>query len=157
MKNLCPGELDEKEIEIEVQAGGSGLPMFEIPGMPGAQMGAINIGDIFGKLGGKLSLDLQLSAMQTTGNGRILSNPKILTSNNKEAKISSGTDIPIRIVSATATTSGGSNGSKLSIRLPGETPLIQAKMPSASSPPARAPGQASPPFHNWAISSGLAR
>ena len=26
--------------------------MFEIPGMPGAQMGAINIGDIFGKLGG---------------------------------------------------------------------------------------------------------
>ena len=28
------------------------MPMFEIPGMPGAQMGAINIGDIFGKLGG---------------------------------------------------------------------------------------------------------
>ena len=27
--------------------------MFEIPGMPGAQMGAINIGDIFGKMGGK--------------------------------------------------------------------------------------------------------
>ncbi len=32
--------------------GGGGMPMFEIPGMPGAQMGAINIGDIFGKLGG---------------------------------------------------------------------------------------------------------
>src|SRR5262249_6953271 len=29
-----------------------GMPMFEIPGMPGAQMGAISIGDIFGKLGG---------------------------------------------------------------------------------------------------------
>jgi ATP-dependent HslUV protease ATP-binding subunit HslU len=29
------------------------MPMFEIPGMPGAQMGAINLGDIFGKLGGK--------------------------------------------------------------------------------------------------------
>jgi ATP-dependent HslUV protease ATP-binding subunit HslU len=28
------------------------MPMFEIPGMPGAQMGAINIGDIFGKMGG---------------------------------------------------------------------------------------------------------
>jgi ATP-dependent HslUV protease ATP-binding subunit HslU len=28
------------------------MPMFEIPGMPGAQLGAINIGDIFGKLGG---------------------------------------------------------------------------------------------------------
>jgi ATP-dependent HslUV protease ATP-binding subunit HslU len=51
-RKLRAGELDEKEIEIEVQAGGSGLPMFEIPGMPGAQMGAISIGDIFGKLGG---------------------------------------------------------------------------------------------------------
>ncbi|HET7912435.1 MAG TPA: ATP-dependent protease ATPase subunit HslU [Pseudolabrys sp.] len=51
-KKLRSGELNDKEIEIEVQAGSSGMPMFEIPGMPGAQMGAINIGDIFGKLGG---------------------------------------------------------------------------------------------------------
>ena len=51
-KKLRTGELDDKEIEIEVQAGGSGMPLFEIPGMPGAQMGAISIGDIFGKLGG---------------------------------------------------------------------------------------------------------
>jgi ATP-dependent HslUV protease ATP-binding subunit HslU len=50
-KKLRDGELNDKEIEIEVQAGAS-MPMFEIPGMPGAQMGAINIGDIFGKLGG---------------------------------------------------------------------------------------------------------
>ena len=51
-KKLRSGELDDKEIEIEVQAGGSGMPMIDIPGMPGAQMGAISIGDIFGKLGG---------------------------------------------------------------------------------------------------------
>jgi ATP-dependent HslUV protease ATP-binding subunit HslU len=52
-KKLRAGELNDKEIEIEVAAsGGGGMPMFEIPGMPGAQMGAINIGDIFGKLGG---------------------------------------------------------------------------------------------------------
>jgi ATP-dependent HslUV protease ATP-binding subunit HslU len=51
-KKLRAGELNDKEIEIEVQASG-GMPMFEIPGMPGAQMGAINIGDIFGKLGGR--------------------------------------------------------------------------------------------------------
>jgi ATP-dependent HslUV protease ATP-binding subunit HslU len=51
-KKLRAGELNDKEIEIETQAGGSGMPMFEIPGMPGAQMGAINIGDIFGKMGG---------------------------------------------------------------------------------------------------------
>ena len=52
-KRLRAGELDDKEIEIELQSGGGGgMPMFEIPGMPGAQMGAISIGDIFGKLGG---------------------------------------------------------------------------------------------------------
>src|SRR6202142_1052703 len=51
-KKLRAGELNDKEIDIEVQAGGSGMPLFEIPGMPGAQMGGISIGDIFGKLGG---------------------------------------------------------------------------------------------------------
>jgi ATP-dependent HslUV protease ATP-binding subunit HslU len=49
-RRLRTGELDDKEIEIEVQASG-GMPLFEIPGMPGAQLGAISIGDIFGKLG----------------------------------------------------------------------------------------------------------
>ena len=51
-KKLRAGELNDKEIEIEIQAAGSGMPLFDIPGMPGAQMGAISIGDIFGKLGG---------------------------------------------------------------------------------------------------------
>ncbi|MBM6593989.1 ATP-dependent protease ATPase subunit HslU [Microvirga pudoricolor] len=53
-KKLRANELDDKEIEIEVQAGGGGMPMFEIPGMPGASVGAINLGDMFGKaLGGR--------------------------------------------------------------------------------------------------------
>ena len=51
-KKLRAGELNDKEIEIEVAAAGGGMPMFEIPGMPGAQMGGINIGDIFGKMAG---------------------------------------------------------------------------------------------------------
>jgi len=51
-KKLRAGELNGKEIEIETQSSG-GMPMFEIPGMPGAQMGAISIGDIFGKMGGR--------------------------------------------------------------------------------------------------------
>ena len=52
-KKLRAGELNDKEIDIEIQSGGGGgLPLFDIPGMPGAQMGAISIGDIFGKLGG---------------------------------------------------------------------------------------------------------
>jgi ATP-dependent HslUV protease ATP-binding subunit HslU len=49
-RKLRAGELNDKEIEVETQSSG-GMPMFEIPGMPGAQMGAISIGDIFGKMG----------------------------------------------------------------------------------------------------------
>ncbi len=53
-QKLRNGELDDSEIEIEVADTGSGLPSFEIPGMPGAQMGMINLNDIFGKaMGGR--------------------------------------------------------------------------------------------------------
>jgi ATP-dependent HslUV protease ATP-binding subunit HslU len=53
-KKLRAGELDDKEIEIEVTQSASSLPMFELPNMPGAAVGAISIGDIFGKaLGGR--------------------------------------------------------------------------------------------------------
>ena len=52
-RKLRAGELNDKDIEVETQTGGGGLPMFEIPGMPGAQMGALNLGDIFGKMGGR--------------------------------------------------------------------------------------------------------
>jgi ATP-dependent HslUV protease ATP-binding subunit HslU len=54
-KMLREGELNDKEIDIEVQdTGGGGLPTFDVPGMPGAQMGMLNLNDIFGKaLGGR--------------------------------------------------------------------------------------------------------
>ena len=48
-KKLRNNELDDKEIDIELQSAQTGMPMFEIPGMPGASMGAISLGDIFGK------------------------------------------------------------------------------------------------------------
>ena len=46
---LRTGELNEKEIEIKVPKNSSGLPTLDIPGMPGAQMGMISLGDVFGK------------------------------------------------------------------------------------------------------------
>jgi ATP-dependent HslUV protease ATP-binding subunit HslU len=55
-KMLRAGSLNDREIEIQVQeSGGLGnLPTFDVPGMPGAQMGMINLNDIFGKaLGGR--------------------------------------------------------------------------------------------------------
>ena len=48
-KRLRNGDLDNNEIEIEVQENNSGLQSFEIPGMPGGNVGMVNLGDILGK------------------------------------------------------------------------------------------------------------
>ena len=49
-KMLREGALAEREIEISViDTGANTMPTMEIPGMPGAQMGMISLGDIFGK------------------------------------------------------------------------------------------------------------
>ena len=47
-KRLRAGEFDDKDIELEMRDAG-GAPMLDIPGMPGAQIGMINLGDMFGK------------------------------------------------------------------------------------------------------------
>ena len=53
-QKLRDGEFDDREIELElVDHGGSGMPTFDIPGMPGAQMGMINLNDIMGKAFGE--------------------------------------------------------------------------------------------------------
>ncbi|MDX1711387.1 MAG: ATP-dependent protease ATPase subunit HslU [Rhodovibrionaceae bacterium] len=47
---LRRGDLDEREVEVQVaDQGGMQLPTMDIPGMPGAQMGMVNLNDIFGK------------------------------------------------------------------------------------------------------------
>jgi ATP-dependent HslUV protease ATP-binding subunit HslU len=48
-RKLRAGELDDKEIELEVADTSNPFPMMEIPGQPGMGMGALNLGDIFGK------------------------------------------------------------------------------------------------------------
>lgn len=75
--------------------GGTGF-LVNLPAAVGAGSGGA-IG--FSLIKNNLGLDLQLSAMESTGKGKVLSNPKILTLDNKEAKISSGRDIPIRVIS----------------------------------------------------------
>jgi ATP-dependent HslUV protease ATP-binding subunit HslU len=53
-KMLREGQLAEKEIEVEVsETGNTGMPTFDIPGMPGSQMGMINLNDMFGKAFGQ--------------------------------------------------------------------------------------------------------
>jgi ATP-dependent HslUV protease ATP-binding subunit HslU len=49
-RKLRDGELNDKEIEIDVKdSGAGGMPSFDIPGMPGASIGMINVGDMLGK------------------------------------------------------------------------------------------------------------
>ncbi len=48
-KRLRDGDLDDNEIEIAISDSGSQMPSFEIPGMPGANVGMINISDMLGK------------------------------------------------------------------------------------------------------------
>src|SRR5690606_9871907 len=48
-KRLRANELNDKEIEIKVTDTGAGIPMFELPGVPGGSIGAINLSDMLGK------------------------------------------------------------------------------------------------------------
>jgi type IV pilus assembly protein PilQ len=55
----------------------------------GLQLGSVN---------GAFNLDVALSALESTGNGRVLSTPRVSTQNNVEAEIKQGTQIPIQTV-----------------------------------------------------------
>jgi len=51
-RSLRAGELYQKEVELEMKDAG-GMPMFEIPGMPNAQISMLNLSDMFGKAFGQ--------------------------------------------------------------------------------------------------------
>ncbi len=49
-KRLRDGDVDDKEIEVELQQAAGGMPMFELPNMPGGgSVSAFSLGDLFGK------------------------------------------------------------------------------------------------------------
>ncbi len=82
-KLLREGSLNEKEIEVEVQDTGGGLPTFEIPGMPGAQMGMVNIGDMLGKAFGgrtktrKMSVEESYNVLIAEESDKLLDQEKV--------------------------------------------------------------------------------
>ncbi len=97
----------------------------------------------YGTLAGTLGLDLQLSALEDTGRAKILSNPRIVTLDNKEAKISTGTEILIPTTSivtgvstgaATGTSGGGTS-------LTSGVTTIDAKLELAVTPHVTPDGQ----------------
>ena len=67
-KRLRSGDLDDNEIEIEVQDVSSGIKSFEIPGMPGGNVGMVNLGDILGKsMGGKKGKKKKMTVKESHG------------------------------------------------------------------------------------------
>ena len=67
-KRLRNGDLDNNEIEIEVQDASTGMQSFEIPGMPGGNVGMVNLGDILGKsMGGKKGKKKKMSVKESHG------------------------------------------------------------------------------------------
>ncbi len=63
-KRLRDGDLDENEIEVPINESGN-MPSFEIPGMPGANIGMINIGDMLGKSMGKKSKKKKMTVKES--------------------------------------------------------------------------------------------
>ena len=64
-KRLRSGDLDNNEIEIEVNELKSGMPSFEIPGMPGANIGMVNLGDMLGKSMGSKGKKKKMSVKES--------------------------------------------------------------------------------------------
>ena len=65
-QKLRTGELDDREIELEVADTGSmGLPTFDIPGAPGAQMGMINLNEMLGKAFGGRTRDRKMTVSES--------------------------------------------------------------------------------------------
>ncbi len=65
---LREGALADKEIELDVLDRGAGnLPTFDVPGMPGAQMGMVNLGDIFGKAFGERTKKRRMRIAESYG------------------------------------------------------------------------------------------
>ena len=62
-KRLRAGELDDKDVEIELNDAG-GMPMMDIPGMPGGGAGVINLGDILGKGFGKKTKTVRMKVKE---------------------------------------------------------------------------------------------
>jgi type IV pilus assembly protein PilQ len=78
------------------------VPTFAV-NLPAAIGAGAGGGIAFGILRDNLRLDLSLSALEASGKGKIISSPKIVTTDNKEAVIEQGTQIPYSTVSASGT------------------------------------------------------
>lgn len=83
-KKLRAGDLNDREIEIEVADTNTGMPNFDIPGMPGASMSMVSIGDMFGKAMGqktkkkKVTVENSYELLITEESDKLLDEDKVI-------------------------------------------------------------------------------
>jgi type IV pilus assembly protein PilQ len=108
-----------------------------------------------GSINGALKLDVALSALERSGNGRIISAPKVTTQNNKQAEMTQGVQIPIqREVNNTVTVEFKDAALKLLVTpriTAANTVIMEVELENGS------PGEIDPNTGNRAINTQRAR
>jgi type IV pilus assembly protein PilQ len=97
------GSLSGGTTTTQGPTGGTQTPTAVNLGVGGATSA---VGLALGSVNGAFNLDVALTALETTGNGRILSTPRVTTQNNIAAEVAQGTQIPIQTVSNNTVTVG---------------------------------------------------
>jgi len=82
---------------------GSGNYFVNMPAAAGAGTGGGALGFTFGSISKSFNLDLVLSALESTGEGKVISTPRVSALDNKEARIEQGVSIPFSTTSAGGT------------------------------------------------------
>jgi type IV pilus assembly protein PilQ len=101
---VAGGAVDNATNVQGLQLGGATTPNYVVnmPAAVGSGSGGA-LGLTLGSLNGAVNINLRLSALENTGNVKIISAPKVTTLDNVEAAIEQGTSIPISVVSAAGT------------------------------------------------------
>ncbi|TBU80282.1 type IV pilus secretin PilQ [Pseudomonas daroniae] len=122
--------------------------------LPFVDMGVANStsGIGIGFLSNNVVLDLQLSAMESSGNGEIVSQPKVVTSDKETAKILKGQEIPYQEASSSGATSTSFKEAALSLEVtPQITPdnriIMEVKVTKDSADYQRAINGGAPPIN----------
>jgi ATP-dependent HslUV protease ATP-binding subunit HslU len=92
-RRLRNGDLDDKEVEIELtDSSGLQLPTMDIPGMPGAQMGVMNLNEMFGKAFGgrsktrRLTVDEALDLLVEEESDKLLDQERVVADAKAEVE-----------------------------------------------------------------------
>lgn len=96
-------------VGFPVTPPGSSLNRYNV-NLPAAPSGGTAGSIAFAILGSDFLIDLELSALQTEGKGEVISTPRVITANGKQATIEQGTEIPFQ------TSAGGNQASTTSFK-----------------------------------------